>query len=129
MRPAMVERVFRKAVKTWRPIVGLTDWQVFLTIDNKADCAAESRTRPDYQELRVTLNAVATGNDKVLYRTPRHIEYLALHELCHALTWVLAENYLQRQLPDHQASWHDENVTTKVARALWVAKYNEPPPE
>jgi hypothetical protein len=128
MRAKAIEREFRKAIALWRPIVGLSDWQVFVTVDNAADCVAQTVARPEYREVRFTLNADAAARDPHLYGTAPDIEYLALHELCHAPLWVLAE-YAERQLPDHQARWHNENVTTKIARALWVARYKTSPPE
>jgi len=123
-----VEREFRKAITLWRPIVGLADWQVFLKIDDTADCVAQTVTRPRYREVHLTLNPSAAEREFGTYGTARHIEYLALHELCHAPVWVLAE-FAERLLPDDQAAWHNENVTTKLARALWVARYNTVPPE
>jgi hypothetical protein len=120
--------VFRQAVRRWRPIVGVADWQVFIVVDNDADCVAQTVARPKYRECELTLNALAAEREALQYRTPQHIEYLALHELCHVFTWVLTE-YAERQLPDHQASWHNEHATTKIARALWVARYHTSPPE
>lgn len=123
-----VERAFRRAVADWRPIVGLTDWQVFVFVDPNNDDVAGARARPDYKELQLFVNPAGIKNDAALYPTARHVEYVALHELVHALVWVLAETQ-ERRLPDHQARWHNENVTTSVARALWVARYGIAPPE
>jgi hypothetical protein len=129
MTRAQIERHFRRAVSRWRPVLGLADWQVFVHVEPVEDgaCAGTS-ARPEYREATIALDPDAVARDAKLYPDARHVEYLALHELAHVLTWTLYA-HIEAHRPDAAAQWHIENTTSQVAGALWRARYGSQPPE
>lgn len=85
---AAIRARIERAVRAWRPVLGLEGWALTVLYDETehlATCAA----RPAYQEATLHFNLPVIRRE--LPPTFAAIEELALHEMVHAVIWRNSE--------------------------------------
>ena len=122
MTPAQVERKVTKLVKKWKPLLGLSVWDVtcqffdgpYLMADGEPSTGSAASCRASWAYMSATLSF---DTDVLSHYDDRELEVVVVHELAHVLV-----NEMREDDPDVQ---HEERVTTSVAWALVRTLYSE----
>lgn len=124
-----VHRIVQDALDLWRPITGTDRWTIAVKWDdgdNELDGrSAGISASPEYlhADLRINVSRIVEAEP-----SEDSISYDILHELSHCLVWVLFA-MAQRKVVEQEVSDANELTTTRVARAIWVAYYDQEPPD
>ena len=130
MNKRELRRGVEDALLLWRPITGLDHWTIerkWAAVPEREDAPAAFVATPEYLTGTIYLNMPLLLHSEFA-KSQRHLSYLVLHELCHGLNWEIVEQVeeLARAEPMRKSM---ERCTCMIARALWVAKYGQEPPE
>ena len=135
MTTTQIQRAIRRALDDWRPLLGVDRWQISVRFQEPEEARhagdigdnAGTTCTPEYftANLYFNVDSIRSSSDG---KSAKHLSYLVLHELCHCLTWSLDQAAASVMVDE----WHRrelESQTCRIARAIWVARYDEEPPE
>lgn len=103
----------------WKQTLGLSNWRFEIEPDD-SDLYASAVAWPAYRKLRLSVNAELMHEHDF---SDLQIESTLIHELVHALLWLAFDHLANPTIPEPLLSYHEEDITEKIAHALLSAKY------
>lgn len=129
---AEAKREVREALAFWRPITGMDRWTILVqwqAAPDRDDVPAGVTAAPEYLTGTLYVNLPLLLQSPEYSRSPKHVSWLILHELCHFLSWEMAVNLVEPMAITEVFRRTNERMTCMIARAIWVARFRREPPE